>query len=74
MEMEARSGGYPDSLLVYITSEVNTTITIDNPRIAGSTQTMNITAGKVNRYNADPGFYYPQGFEKVSSDIESKRS
>ena len=74
MEMEARSGGYPDSLLVYITSEVNTTITIDNPRIAGSTQTMNITAGKVNRYNADPGFYYPQGFEKLSSDIESKRS
>lgn len=74
MEMEARSGGYPDSLLVYITSEVNTTITIDNPRIPATSQTMNIVAGKVNRYSADPGFYYPQGYEKPSSDIESKRS
>lgn len=74
MEMEARSGGYPDSLLVYITSEVNTTITIDNPRIPGTNQTMTILAGKVNRYSADPGFYYPQGYEKASSNIESKRS
>lgn len=74
MEMEARSGGYPDSLLVYITSEVNTTITIDNPRISGTSQSMSIVAGKVNRYSADPGFYYPKGYEKPASDIESKRS
>lgn len=74
MEMEARSGGYPDSLLVYITSEVNTTVTIDNPRIPGTNQTMTIFAGKVNRYSADPGFYYPQGYEKAASNIESKRS
>ncbi|MBS3915005.1 MAG: PKD domain-containing protein [Bacteroidetes bacterium] len=74
MEMEARTGGYPDSLLIYITSEVNTTIVIDNPRIGGTSQTINITAGKVNRYSADPGFYYPQGYEKTSGNIESKRS
>lgn len=74
MEMEARSGGYPDSLLVYITSEVNTSVVIDNPRIAGTQQTISIQAGKVNRYSADPGFYYPQGYEKAASNIESKRS
>ncbi len=74
MEMEARSGGYPDSLLLFITSEVNTSVVIDNPRIGGTAFTKNITAGVVNRVSMDPNFYYPQGYEKPSSDIESKRS
>ncbi len=73
MEMEARSGGYPDSLLLYITSEVNTSAVIDNPRIGSTAYTVSITAGKVNRVSIDPGFYYPQGSEKPSSNIESKR-
>lgn len=74
MEMEARTGGYPDSLLVYVTSEVNTTVTVDNPRIPSTSYNVSITAGKVNRISLDPGFYYPQGYEKPASDIESKRS
>ncbi|MBL7813055.1 MAG: PKD domain-containing protein [Bacteroidetes bacterium] len=73
MEMEARTGGFPDSLLIYITSEKNTTVDIDNPRLTGTKQTISITAGKVNRYSADPGFYYPTGSEFPATDINSKR-
>jgi PKD repeat protein len=73
MEMEARTGGYPDSLLIYVTSEKNTTIVLDNPRLAGSAQTINITAGVVNRRAVDPQFYYPQGSEFNASDLNSKR-
>lgn len=74
MQMETRTGGFPDSLLVYLTCEKNTTVTIENPRIAGTKQTINITAGIVNRYQADPGFYYPSGSEFPGSDLNSKRS
>ena len=73
MEMEARSGGYPDSLLIYITSEKNTTVVLDNPRLVGSAQTLTITAGIVNRRAVDPQFYYPQGSEFSASDLNSKR-
>ncbi|MEK0421411.1 MAG: hypothetical protein RLZZ161_1262, partial [Bacteroidota bacterium] len=73
MEMEARTGGYPDSLLIYVTSEKNTTIVLDNPRLAGSAQTINITAGVVNRRAVDPTFYYPQGSEFNAADLNSKR-
>ena len=73
MEMEARSGGYPDSLLIYITSEKNTTVVLDNPRLVGSAVTLNITAGVVNRRAVDPQFYYPQGSEFNASDLNSKR-
>lgn len=73
MEMEARTGGYPDSLIIYITSEKNTTIVLDNPRLSGSSQTINITAGVVNRRAVDPQFYYPQGSEFNASDLNSKR-
>jgi gliding motility-associated-like protein len=76
MEMELSPFGpnqqYPDSLLFYITSEVNTTVTIDNPRRSGSTQTINITAGKVNRYSADPDYYYTEGYEQASTSDMSK--
>lgn len=74
MEMEARGvNGIPDSLLLYITSEKNTTAVIDNPRLTGTAQTINIVAGRVNRYSLDPGFYYPTGSEFPASDLNSKR-
>ncbi len=73
MEMETRSGGYPDSLLIYVTSEFNTKIKLDNPRVAGSLQTINITKNTVNRVAVDPQFYYPVGSEFNASDLNSKR-
>ncbi|MFN4914027.1 MAG: PKD domain-containing protein [Sphingomonadales bacterium] len=73
MEMEARTGGFPDSLLLYITSEKNTTVVLDNPRLGGSAQTINITAGVVNRRAVDPTFYYPVGSEFPSTDLNSRR-
>ncbi|MFZ9755516.1 MAG: hypothetical protein ACO3DK_05735, partial [Bacteroidia bacterium] len=73
MEMETRSGGYPDSLLIYVTSEFDTKIKLDNPRIAGSLQTINIKKNTVNRVAVDPQFYYPVGSEFNASDLNSKR-
>ena len=73
MEMEARSGGFPDSLLIYITAEKSTTVVLDNPRLAGSAQTLTINAGVVNRRAVDPQFYYPQGSEFPASDLNSRR-
>jgi gliding motility-associated-like protein len=73
MEMEARTGGFPDSLLLYITSEKNTTVVLDNPRLGGSAQTINITAGVVNRRAVDPTFYYPVGSEFGTTDLNSRR-
>lgn len=73
MEMEARTGGFPDSLLLFITAEKNTTAVIDNPRLTGTSVTINITAGRVNRYAVDPGFYYPTGSEFSSTDLNSRR-
>ncbi|MEK0440407.1 MAG: hypothetical protein RLZZ504_1323, partial [Bacteroidota bacterium] len=63
MEMETRSGGLPDTLLLFVTSDVNTSLVLDNPRVAGSNQTVNITAGKVNRIEVDRTYYYPVGSE-----------
>lgn len=65
--------GEPDSLLVYMTCDVNTKVTIDNPRVSGSAQTMNLVAGAVNRFSADPTNYYPVGSEFASSSKESKK-
>lgn len=73
MEMEARTGGFPDSLLLYIVAEKNTTAVIDNPRLTGTSQTVTLTAGQIFRYSADPGFYYPTGSEFGATDINSKR-
>ena len=73
MEMETRSGGLPDTLLLFVTSEVNTSLVLDNPRVAGSNQTVNITAGKVNRIEVDRTYYYPVGSEFGAADINSKK-
>jgi hypothetical protein len=73
MEMETRNGGLPDTLLLFVTSEVNTTLVLDNPRVAGSNQTVNITAGKVNRIEVDRTYYYPVGSEFGATDINSKK-
>jgi gliding motility-associated-like protein len=73
MEMEARTGGFPDSLLLYIVAEKNTTAVVDNPRLTGTSQTITLTAGQIYRYSADPGFYYPTGSEFGAGDINSKR-
>ena len=73
MEMETRSGGLPDTLLLFVTSEINTTLVLDNPRVAGSNQTVNITAGKVNRIEVDRTYYYPTGSEFGAADVNSKK-
>ena len=73
MEMETRNGGLPDTLLLFVTSEVNTTLVLDNPRVAGSNQTVNITAGKVNRIEVDRTYYYPVGSEFTATDVNSKK-
>ena len=36
MEMETRNGGYPDTLLIFVTSEIDTKVTLDNPRLSKS--------------------------------------
>jgi gliding motility-associated-like protein len=74
MEMEARTGGFPDSLLLYVTTEKTTTAVLDNPRVAGTTQNLTIVAGRVNRFALDPGFYYPVGSEFSGTDLNSRRS
>lgn len=73
MEMETRSGGLPDTLLLFVTSDVNTTLVLDNPRVSGSNQTVNITAGRVNRIEVDRTYYYPVGSEFPATDVNSKK-
>jgi len=73
MEMETRSGAFPDTLLIFVTSTVNTKVVLDNPRLTGSAVTYTITANKVNRIPVDCNFYYPTGSEFPSTDINSKR-
>ena len=73
MEMETRSGGLPDTLLLFVTSDVNTTLVLDNPRVSGSNQSVNIKAGKVNRIEVDRTYYYPVGSEFGSTDVNSKK-
>lgn len=74
MEMETRSGGLPDTLLLFVTSEINTTLVLDNPRVGGSNQTINITAGKVNRIEVDRTYYYPTGSEFAAADVNAKKA
>ena len=77
--METRTGfgggnnPYPDTLLIFVTSQVNTKIDLDNPRLTGSTKSYNITAGKVNRIAVDNIYYYPVGSEFTSADQNSRR-
>ncbi len=74
MEMETRSGAYPDTLLIFVTSQVNTKIDLDNPRLTGSLKTYNITAGKVNRIAVDNQYYYPTGSEiTAGTDANTKK-
>ncbi len=73
MQMEVRTGSLPDTLLIFVTSEVNTSLVLDNPRVAGSNQTVKITAGRVNRIEVDKTYYYPLGSEFGSSDVNSKK-
>ena len=74
MEMETRNGGYPDTLLIFVTAEEDTKITLDNPRLTGSSATYNITKNKVNRISVDVNFYYPTGSEHASNDVNTKKA
>jgi len=73
MEMETRSGGYPDTLLIFVTSPIATSLVLDNPRLTGSALTYTIQANKVNRIAVDANFYYPVGSEFNSANLNSKR-
>ena len=73
MEMETRSGSYPDTLLIFVTSPINTTLVLDNPRLTGSAVSYTIGANKVNRIAVDVNFYYPVGSEFNSANLNSKR-
>ncbi len=73
MEMETRNGGYPDTLLIFVTSEFDTKVTLDNPRLTGSSVVYNIKKGIVNRIAVDVNFYYPVGSEFGQSDVNSKK-
>ncbi len=73
MEMETRNGGYPDTLLIFVTSPINTTLVLDNPRLTGSSVSYTIQANKVNRIAVDVNFYYPVGSEFNSANLNSKR-
>ncbi len=73
MEMETRNGGYPDTLLIFVTSEIDTKVTLDNPRLTGSSVVYNVKKGIVNRISVDVNFYYPVGSEFGQSDVNSKK-
>ncbi len=73
MEMETRNGGFPDTLLIFVTSPINTTLVLDNPRLTGSSANYTIQANKVNRISVDVNFYYPVGSEFASTDVNSRR-
>ncbi len=79
MEMETRTGfggnpnPYPDTLLIFVTSEYDTKVVIDNPRLTGSSATYNIKKGVVNRISVDNVYYYPVGSEFGSTDNNSKK-
>ena len=67
LEMETRTGWggnsnpYPDTLLLFVTSDYDTKVTVDNPRLTGSAVSYNITKNKVNRIAVDNVYYYPRG-------------
>ena len=73
LEMETRNGGFPDTLLIFITSDVDTKVAIDNPRLTGSKVNYNITKNKVNRIAVDNNYYYPIGSEFSGADQNSKK-
>ena len=73
LEMETRNGGFPDTLLIFITSDVDTKVAIDNPRLTGSKVTYNITKNNVNRIAVDNNYYYPIGSEFSGADQNSKK-
>ncbi len=73
MEMETRNGGLPDTLLLFVTSDKDTRVRVDNPRLTGSSITVNITKNRVNRIAVDNSFYYPVGSEFGGADLNSKR-
>lgn len=73
MTAAARSGGYTDSLLLYLYSDSNSTVTIDNPRIAATSFNVSLSAGQPKRVSLDPSFWYIQGSELASYNIETKR-
>ncbi|MEN9510516.1 MAG: hypothetical protein RLZZ370_335 [Bacteroidota bacterium] len=57
----------PDSMLVFVTSDVNTTFTIENPRVTGSLKNYSVTANKVTRVNMPVSTYYVTGSETVQN-------
>ncbi len=73
LEMETRNGGFPDTLLIFVTSDVDTKVDIDNPRLTGSKVSYNITKNKVNRIAVDNNYYYPIGSEFSGADQNSKK-
>lgn len=74
MELNTFGFGTPqlDSLIVYVTSKVNTKIDIDNPRSAGSKQTFNIVANRVNRIQLAPTGYHPDTSSELISGSFSR--
>ena len=73
MEMESRNGGGPDTLLIFVTSDYDTRVTIDNPRLTGSAVNYNIKKNVVNRIAVDNSYYYPVGSEFNSVNQNAKR-
>ncbi len=79
LEMETRTGWggnsnpYPDTLLLFVTSDYDTKVTVDNPRLTGSAVSYNITKNKVNRIAVDNVYYYPKGSEFSGTDQNAKK-
>ena len=69
MEMETRSGGYPDTLLIFVTSSVNTTLVLDNPRLTGSSINYNITA---NKFLVQPNCINPEQAQNADAQKAHK--
>jgi gliding motility-associated-like protein len=57
----------PDSMVVFVTSDVNTTFTIDNPRVVGTARTFNVVANQVTRVTMSVGNHYVTGSETTQN-------
>ena len=57
----------PDSMLVFVTSDVNTTFTLENPRVTGTLKNYSVTANKITRINMPISNFYLTGSETVQN-------
>ena len=77
LEMETRTGWggnpnpYPDTLLIFVTSDVDTKCKIDNPRLPGSSLSYNIKKGIVNRIAVDNVLYKPDRYDSTAASLAS---